>query len=187
MLKWIFALFSFKQSTDITEEKIEEYKMLSDFKPKEIIRIRKVFLDTTAGTETMSKDAFVNIEGIHLNPLIDRICLCFGLTEESSVLDFQAFLVGLSAFNSPGKREQKLRIAFKIQDFDGDGSISRKDLAQYIERTTAKTLTDTEINDIVIEVFRETCSDPKQELLSFSDFQRIVAPLDFQAKLILPI
>jgi hypothetical protein len=33
----------------------------------------------------------------------------------TQVLDFQAFLVGLSVFNSSGSREAKLKMAFKIQ------------------------------------------------------------------------
>lgn len=177
----------FENRCDFPEEKIEEYKMLSGFKQKEIVRLRKLFLSLTSGKEQMTKDTFVGIEGIRLNPLLDRICLCFGLEEDNAVLDFRGFLVGLAAFNSPGLREQKLKLAFRIQDFDADGAISRSDMAVYIARITANTVTDEEVVDVVNEMFAESCTDPKQETLSFADFQRVVAPLDFQAKLILPI
>eukprot|EP00601_Ochromonadales_sp_CCMP2298_P007999 CAMPEP_0173201390 /NCGR_PEP_ID=MMETSP1141-20130122/18325_1 /TAXON_ID=483371 /ORGANISM="non described non described, Strain CCMP2298" /LENGTH=191 /DNA_ID=CAMNT_0014126507 /DNA_START=60 /DNA_END=635 /DNA_ORIENTATION=+ len=191
----MFSVFSvltpmlsfFEPKTDISEEKLEEYKMLSQFKPKEIIRLRKVFLAVTDGKEEMTKELFVDMKGIALNPLKDRLCVCFGFNEHVNVLDFQAFLIGLSVFNSSGKREAKLKMAFKIQDFDGDGFISKQDLIEYLRRITGSTLGEEEIEEVAAEVFRETSSDPLLKVISFADFQRVVAPSDFQAKLMLPI
>ena len=162
-------------------------QMLSGFKNNLIVHIRKLFLELTSGSEVMTKDVFMNIEGLKYNPLLDRVCLCFELEEDGATLDFQKFLVGIAAFNSPGLRQQKLKLAFRIQDFDGDNFISKRDMAEYTRRVSADTLTDAEINEVVNEVFKESCTDPKEELMSFADFQRIVAPLDFQAKLALPI
>jgi Ca2+-binding EF-hand superfamily protein len=173
--------------TDIDEEKIEEYKMLSGFQAKDIVRLRKVFLELTNGSESMSKEVFCGIEGIALNPLLDRICDCFGLTDELSSITFQSFLTGIAAFNAPGRGEVKLKTAFRIQDFDGDGMISKKDLSEYMKRITTNSLSEAELDEIVNEVFRETSSDAKQEFISYGDFQRVVILLDFQAKLHLPI
>lgn len=135
--------------------------------------------------------------GIALNPFNDRICQCFNLNNDDSKIDFKQFLIGLALFNSPGRREAKLKLAFTIQDFDNDGVINKEDLCMYLRRSTIrptdednvdnKSFNDEVIQDIVKEVLRESSSDPKQEQLSFADFQRIVAPLDFQAKLVLPI
>jgi len=101
-------------------------------------------------------------------------------------------LVGLALFNSPGRREAKLKLAFTIHDFDNDGVLNKEDLCIYLRRATRPTeddasFTEEVIQDMVKEVLRESSSDPKQEHLSFADFQRIVASLDFQAKLVLPI
>lgn len=137
-----------------------------------------------------------------MNPFNDRICQCFNLNNDNSKIDFKQFLIGLALFNSPGRRESKLKLAFTIQDFDNDGVINKEDLCIYLRRSTTTTRTTEDnnnndndntsfneevIQDIVKEVLRESSSDPKQEQLSFADFQRIVAPLDFQAKLVLPI
>eukprot|EP00600_Ochromonadales_sp_CCMP1393_P009670 CAMPEP_0174956952 /NCGR_PEP_ID=MMETSP0004_2-20121128/1811_1 /TAXON_ID=420556 /ORGANISM="Ochromonas sp., Strain CCMP1393" /LENGTH=135 /DNA_ID=CAMNT_0016205025 /DNA_START=214 /DNA_END=621 /DNA_ORIENTATION=- len=135
----------------------------------------------------MTKDVFVNINGIKLNPLLDRVCVCFGLKEDSATLDFKSFLVGLSQFNSPGRREEKLKMAFKIQDFDDDGTISKEDLIEYLKRITGATISEEELGNVANEVMRETSTDPQQKMISLADFQRVVAPLDFQAKLVLPI
>jgi Ca2+-binding EF-hand superfamily protein len=173
--------------TDLDEEKIEELKMLSGFHPKDIVRLRKLFLELTGGSETMSKDVFSSMEAVCLNPLLDRICECYGLTKEESSLSFESFVIGTAAFNAPGRGEVKLKTAFRIQDFDGDGLISKRDLTEYMKRITTGAVTDAELEEIVNEVFHETSSDAKQEYISYADFQRVVILLDFQAKINLPI
>lgn len=183
----ILASYFRKNASDISEEKMEEYRMLSSFKPLEIIRLRKVFKEITKGSEEMSVQMFQSIECIKNNPLKERICFCFGFDEEKTSIDFQGFLVGMALFNSPGHREQKLRTAFKIQDFDGDGIINKSDMIKYIKLISGGTLTDSEIDEVAIQVLKETSSDVLQENINFTDFQRVVAPLDFQAKLLLPI
>lgn len=184
---WSFFTSLVKYDTDLDEEKIEELKMLSGFPDKEIVRLRKFFLELTKGSEVMTKAVFVEMEAIKLNPLLDRICECYGLVDETSTLTFEAFLIGTAAFNAPGRGEVKLKTAFKIQDFDNDGMISKKDLTEYMKRITPGTLVDEQIEEIVTEVFRETSSDAKQEFISYNDFQRVVILLDFQAKLHLSI
>lgn len=43
-------------------------------------------------------------------------------------VDFEEFINGLSAFSSKGKKEEKLRYAFKVYDIDRDGYISNGEL-----------------------------------------------------------
>lgn len=182
----IFGLF-FRGEPLISEEKMEEYRMLSGFKPKDILRIYLSFRKYTEGSEFLSREVFLNIEGIKCNPLKDRICVCFGFDEEIGKLDFVGYLRGLAQFNSPGKRDLKLKTAFKLQDFDDDGQINKDDLIKYIGRISGESLSSEEIETVASNVLSESSSDPKQEFLSFADFQRVVAPSDFQSKLLLPI
>lgn len=90
-------------------------------------------------------------------------------------------------FNAPGRREQKLKTAFKLQDFDNDGIITLPDLVKYLRLVTSEMLTEEEIELIAKQVISESSSDLNQQGLSFSDFQRVLAPLDFQTKLLLSI
>ena len=48
-----------------------------------------------------------------------------GVEQEGMKLNFRSFLLGISYFNSYGRIEEKLKLAFRIQDFDNDGVISR--------------------------------------------------------------
>lgn len=188
-LSFLYNILSFvnKPSCDLSDAAMEEFGRLTSFKPKEIARIRNVFRGLTEGTETLNKETFLNIPCIAVNPLNDRISLIFGYEKGVEDLDFKSFITGLAQFNSPGHREQKMRTAFRIQDFDGDGVISKGDLTTYMERITAKTLSVSEIKEVVDQVFLETASDSEQNFINFADFQRVVAQLDFQAKLLLPI
>lgn len=77
--------------------------------------------------------------------------------------------------------------SFQNQDFDGDGSLSKMDLYRYFERITNKLLTPDEINKIIDEVFKEVHLTKDNDKISFTQFQTIVVPLDFQARLQLPI
>ena len=153
---------------------------------KEIARLRKVFLTATNQSEEMDKETFLAIQCISINPLKERIAFCFGYDDTTFTLDFSAFLEGVSAFNSIGRANQKLKLAFKIQDFDGDQKISRSDLQQYIEIITANALTDAEVMSLVSNVMKESSSDQNLQFISLPDFQRVVVKTDFQAKLQLP-
>jgi Ca2+-binding EF-hand superfamily protein len=172
--------------TDIDAEVMEKYRMISGFKEKEIIRLRFYFKSITNDAELMSKELFLGIECIANNPLNDRICICFGF-ENGNNINFEGFLKGVASFNSPGLKEEKLRVAFRIQDFDGDGVLSRSDLYKYIERITNNNLVADDINRIIDEMFKEVSTGINAENISFAQFQTIVVPLDFQARLMLPI
>lgn len=218
---------------DIPEEELEELRMYTTFHVKEIGRLHIEFLRMTKGTGWLTKEAFLRIPCIEANPLRDRICLCFGYSEDDiivkppddrnrnesehdgsiensdedvdecadninnahenknikkvkhsvessksrvdvknsrgiednnalrigseattdsgidgdadsnkspaigafnkeieeedgSKLNFRKFLIGISLFNSYGRLEEKLKLAFRLQDFDNDDIISRE-------------------------------------------------------------
>ena len=171
------------------DEDLEEYRMVSCLDPEEILRLYAIFRSKVGKNEkNMSKDVFLKMECIAMNPLKERICMIFGY-DSSSTIDFKQFVCGIAEFNSPSpaSREQKLRVAFRLHDMDNDGFISKDDLEKYLGIVTADSLAEAEIKDIVQSVFVECCSDPKQHLINFSDFQRVIAPTDFHIKLHLPI
>ena len=90
---------------------------------------------------------------------------------------------------------------------DDDGVLSRSDLSQYLMLVTGGNLEDDELNEIISEVFNEIgttkedsikdsnkdstklVDDDKDtdEVVTYSEYRRVVATLDFQAKLFLPI
>jgi Ca2+-binding EF-hand superfamily protein len=185
---WISRVF--RTDTSIPDETMEEYRMLSGLKPKEIARLHKMFSSLVEGNndERLKKEQFLEMECIVHNPLKDRVAQCFGFDEEHISIDFKGFLTGLALFNSPGQVENKIKVAFKIQDFDDDGMINKHDLIEYLKLITAEnSLSDEEYDRIATTVLEESSSDEKFQHLTYNDFQRVVASQDLQAKLLIPI
>jgi Ca2+-binding EF-hand superfamily protein len=173
---------------DQDEEETEEIRMLSNLEIEEIFRLKKLFLSKTDNQDNMTIDMFRSLPGIGDNPLCGRMCSIIGFTDSaSSTISIQQFIVGIGAFNSLGQREQKLKTAFLLQDYDNDGMISKTDLTKYVKAITSRALDDQSVELLVDRVFEETSSHPENEFISFLDFQRVVGPTDFHLKLRLPI
>lgn len=170
----------------ITAEDIEEYRMISGFDTQEILKIKKTFMSYTNGEEYMTYNSFTAIPSIEVNPLKDRICIVFGIEENRSI-SFKDFLIGLSCFNSPGNIEQKLKTAFRLQDFDDDNVLNGTDLRIYLSRLCGNNLSETDMDEIIQNMFQECSSDDKLECINFNDFQRVVSRTDFQTKLHIPL
>jgi Ca2+-binding EF-hand superfamily protein len=194
---WGWLRGFFVPDYDIPEEELEEYRMLSGLEPLEICRLRQYFEDEVGSKDGyMTKEMFLDIPFVSGNPLKERLALCFGYDAETQKMDFVTWLQGVALFNSHGKKEEKLKLAFKLQDFDGDGMLSKEDLTKYLQLITgfgnqikgAKLLTVNEfqLRDVVEECFRESSTDNKMQYISFQDFSRVMAPTDFHIKLVLP-
>jgi Ca2+-binding EF-hand superfamily protein len=172
----------------LNDEEMEEYRMFSGFEEKEVLQIRRAFYKYTGRDEFLTREAFLQINWVEISPLKDRLCAAFGFDESPSI-SFKRFLEVVASFNSTGfgRREHKLRVAFLIQDMDGDGLITRPDILAYINRITAEGMSTEDVNAMADHILAEASSDPKGEKITYTDFQRVMAPTDFHTKLRLPI
>jgi Ca2+-binding EF-hand superfamily protein len=203
-----FSLSDYLRSFFIHEyilpaEELEEYRMLSGLEPEYICKLFEYFHDETftEPNKMLTKEMFMEIPFVESNPLKTRLALCFGYDEDHVTdgihsMNFEQFLQGVALFNSHGRREEKLKLAFRMHDIDNDNLISKQDLITYMELVCGENIIinkndDDKINDIdkfdlIEEVFRESSSDPKGHYISFQDFSRVMAPTDFHTKLLLP-
>lgn len=60
-------------------------------------------------------------------------------------IKFKDFLLGLSLFNARGQSDTKLKIAFRIQDFDNDGVLSVEDIIEYLLTITGGICNDNQL------------------------------------------
>ena len=184
-------MFEFaKKKYSIPEEELEELKMLTSLESDEICRLKDKFVDLV-GSENedarFRKDDFLDQDFVDSTPLKDRLALCFGFEHGIIDMDFRQFIRGVSRFNAPLSKEEKLKLAFRLQDFDNDGMLGRADVKEYLRRvTTSSILPEAELDDIVTEVFKEVLPNPTNPAITFQDFARCMAPTDFHTKLILP-
>ena len=82
-----------------------------------------------------------------------------GATEEDKdSLDITEFAKLMSVFSIRATREQKLRYAFKIYDYDGDGRIGKDDLQQTLEVITNNKMEPEFMTAVVDQVTSSACS-----------------------------
>lgn len=115
--------------------------------------------------EWVVPEALTKFPEIALNPLRDRVLSCFDVNKDGKI-DFKEFISVMSVFSADGPRygaaartcfsilgstnpcnnlfvvhlsarDQKLRFAFNMHDFDGNNKIDRDDLLKYLRLISA--------------------------------------------------
>ena len=121
---------------DLSEEEIEELHMISAFAATEIRQLRNKFLEFTGGdTDFISREDFERIPAIAINPLRERLVVYFEFGKAGRI-SWRDFVAHLAIFSPHGRKEQKLKAAFKIQDMNDDGKIDKSDLVSYLKAVT---------------------------------------------------
>ncbi|KAJ1887534.1 Calcineurin subunit B, partial [Coemansia sp. IMI 209127] len=87
------------------------------------------------------------------------------------------FITGLSTFSSKGKKEEKLRFAFKIYDMDRDGFISNGELFHVLRMMVGNNLTPAQVQQIVDKTIRDADKNGDGKI-DFEEFQQFVARTD---------
>ena len=137
----------------------------------------------------ITRHQFLNIKTIAMNPLKERIAHCFGFSEDSeSSIAFEDYMQHAAAFNRPGNREAKLKLAFKIQAFSNPKQLDKKDLKKYFDLIArngnmATMVPRKDRNEVISKIMQECSSDPRKKFLTFEDFQRVIGTTDFDTNL----
>ncbi|KAI9187948.1 Calcium and integrin-binding member 3 [Blastocladiella emersonii ATCC 22665] len=155
-----------------SEEEFEWFEENTFFRRSEIMRIYRYFERLTGGTKEMSKDEFVAIPELQINPFRMRIAEVF--SNEQGIIEFEDFLDFLSVFSEEATRDVKSFYAFRIYDFDEDDQLGFADVRQTVECQVGDNLSEEEIETIVAKVFAEADIDG-DEKLSFVEFDHVIA------------
>jgi serine/threonine-protein phosphatase 2B regulatory subunit len=92
-------------------------------------------------------------------------------------VDFQEFVLGLSAFSAKGHKEEKLKFAFKVYDIDRDGYISNGELFIVLKMMVGSNLKDQQLQQIVDKTIMEADKDGDGKI-SFEEFTQMVENTD---------
>eukprot|EP00937_MAST-01D_sp_MAST-1D-sp2_P000922 g922.t1 len=182
---------------ELSEEDIEELRMISSFGAAELRRIWGKFIEFGGSGEGLGPDEglseadFLRIPALAPNPLATRLLQCFDFSEKGNI-GFKRFVSGLSVFSHHGDKRQKLQAAFKIQDMNGDGKICEQDLFEYLELVCDFGDQDEQVarerlRAMAQRTLQESSSAAELDSLSFDDFVKVVAPTDFASKLVINI
>ncbi|KAJ3345917.1 Calcineurin subunit B type 2 [Entophlyctis luteolus] len=128
------------------------------------------------GSGTIDKDEFLALPQIASNPLAARLLSVLD-GDGTGDVDFKEFISGLSAFSAKGKKEDKLRFAFKVYDMDRDGYISNGELFLVLKMMVGNNLKDQQLQQIVDKTIMEADKDMDGKI-SFEEFTKIVENTD---------
>ncbi|KAJ3157461.1 Calcineurin subunit B [Geranomyces michiganensis] len=156
---------------------LEELAATTNFSADEIQRLYKRFVKLDKdGSGRLTREEFLTLPQIASNPLGQRLLAVFD-ADGTGQVDFKKFIQGLSAFSTKGKREDKLKFAFKVYDIDRDGYLSNGELFLVLKMMVGNNLKDNQLQQIVDKTIMEADLNGDGKV-SFEEFQRMVEGTD---------
>mmetsp|Transcript_1570 Transcript_1570/g.4030 ORF Transcript_1570/g.4030 Transcript_1570/m.4030 type:complete len:181 (+) Transcript_1570:139-681(+) len=165
-------------SQNLSPEEMEEMLLCSHFSETEVKKLWRAFrrLDED-GSGQISRAEFMQVPSIATNPLVGRVMAVLDKDNDNEI-SFQEFVTALSVFSSENEGD-KLKMAFKIYDIDGDGFITNGELFTVLKMMVGDNLGDQQLQQVVDKtmIFADKDKDGK---VSFEEFCEVVASSDVE-------
>uniref|UniRef100_A0A6B2E6A4 Putative ca2+/calmodulin-dependent protein phosphatase calcineurin subunit b n=1 Tax=Phlebotomus kandelakii TaxID=1109342 RepID=A0A6B2E6A4_9DIPT len=181
-----------KSSLLLLEEEIAQIQEETGFTANQIERLYSRFTSLDrSDCGTLSRDDFLRIPELAINPLCDRIVHAFFVESSDDRVNFRQFMTVLARFRPPksnGKRNKlnsrtdKLRFAFKMYDLDDDDSISRDELLSILHMMVGDNISQDQLNSIAERTIVEA-DQMGQGTISFEDFCKALERTDVEQKM----
>lgn len=172
-----------------TDEELSKYEIeLKSLSKKEILhafeRFKALYPSGTvtnnrdARTGRLSKTQIAELKQLRENPFRDRLCDVFS-SDGSGSLSFDDFLQMMAVFSAADRedkdrKDDKIRCAFKIYDFDNDQMISAEDLEKVIRLLVGTNeLSTDEIKQLTDAMMDEADVDGDKQL-TLDEFQHVM-------------
>jgi len=176
----------------LQEEEIQAIQEETGFSPNQIERLYSRFTSLDKGDNgTLSREDFLRIPELAINPLGDRIVQAFfGETNGEERINFRQFMRVLARFrpikksreNKLNNREEKLRFAFKMYDLDDDDKITREELLAVLHMMVGANISSDQLASIADRTILEADRDGDQSI-SFEEFCKILERTDVEEKM----
>ncbi|XP_072526164.1 calcium and integrin-binding protein 1 [Salminus brasiliensis] len=175
-------------ASKLPKDLLSEYQELTFLTKQEILLAHKRFtelLDRGDRQQTLNVHSRVPMSKIltlpelKSNPFRKRICNVFSTSDQKDgSLSFEDFLDLLSAFSDSATLEIKSHYAFRIFDFDDDGTLDSGDLEKLVNCLTGETedtrLTSEEMKQLINNILEESDID-KDGTVNLSEFQHVIS------------
>uniref|UniRef100_A0A0K8TQ92 Putative ca2+/calmodulin-dependent protein phosphatase calcineurin subunit b n=1 Tax=Tabanus bromius TaxID=304241 RepID=A0A0K8TQ92_TABBR len=180
-----------KSSLLLRQEEIAQIQEETGFTPSQIERLYSRFTSLDRGDcGTLSRDDFLRIPELAINPLCDRIVHAFFANSSDDRVNFRQFMYVLAHFrpirknktNKLNSREEKLKFAFKMYDLDDDDVISRDELLNILHMMVGANISQDQLISIAERTIIEAdqCCQGK---ISFEDFCKALERTDVEQKM----
>nr|KAF6409391.1 calcium and integrin binding 1 [Rousettus aegyptiacus] len=166
----------------LSKELLAEYQDLTFLTKQEILLAHRRFcelLPLEHRSVEESLQARVSLEQIlSLPELKERICRVFSTSPTRDSLSFEDFLDLLSVFSDTATPDIKSHYAFRIFDFDDDGTLNREDLSQLVNCLTGEgedtRLSASEMKQLIDNILEESDID-RDGTINLSEFQHVIS------------
>lgn len=152
--------------------------LCSHFTEAEVRKLYRAFrrLDED-GSGQISRAEFMQVPSIASNPLVQRVMAVLDKDNDNEI-SFAEFVQALSVFSSENEGD-KLKMAFKIYDIDGDGFITNGELFTVLKMMVGDNLGDAQLQQVVDKtmIFADRDKDGK---VSYDEFCEVVASSDVE-------
>lgn len=135
------------------------------------------------GNGTITRDEFLMIPELAVNPLVKRVISIFDENNDDNV-NFKEFINALSVFNTRGDKQDKLKFAFRVYDIDNDGYISNGELFTVLKMMVGNNLSDVQLQQIVDKTILEADEDGDGKI-SLQEFSKVLSHTDLENKMTL--
>ncbi|XP_061855559.1 calcium and integrin-binding protein 1 [Colius striatus] len=169
----------------LAREALDEYQELTFLSKQEILLAYKRFSELLPREERenlsarVPKSQILTLPELRANPFQHRICHVFSTSEDGDdSLSFEDFLDMLSVFSDSATSDIKSHYAFRIFDFDDDGTLDRKDLEKLVNCLTGQgeesRLSTAEMEQLIQNILEESDID-KDGTINLSEFQHVIS------------
>jgi len=182
-------------SLHLQQEDVQAIQDETGFTPQQIERLYSRFssLDK-AGKSHLTREDFLRIPELAINPLGDRIVHAFfyeSKNGEEDKVDFKDFVRVLAHFrpikknqekNKLNTRMEKLHFAFRMYDIDGDDKISKEELLAVLTMMVGQNICPEQLLSIAERTIIEADTD-RDNLISFEEFAKVLERTDVEQKM----
>ncbi|XP_038623521.1 calcium and integrin-binding protein 1 isoform X2 [Tachyglossus aculeatus] len=171
----------------LSKDQLSEYQELTFLTKQEILLAHKRFSELLPQDrqnnddslrERVSREHILSLPELKANPFGQRICHVFSTDQPEGSLSFEDFLDLLSVFSDAATPEVKSHYAFRIFDFDDDGTLNREDLKQLVNCLTGEgqetELSASEMKQLIDNILEESDID-KDGTINLSEFQHVIS------------
>ncbi|XP_066525211.1 calcium and integrin-binding protein 1 [Hoplias malabaricus] len=169
-------------ASKLPKEQLSEYQELTFLTKQEILLAHKRFTELQDRQHLNTRipmSKILTLPELKSNPFRQRICHVFSTSDaKDGSLSFEDFLDLLSAFSDSATLEIKSHYAFRIFDFDDDGTLDTADLEKLVNCLTGETddtkLTQEEMKQLISNILEESDID-KDGTVNLSEFQHVIS------------
>nr|XP_012319263.1 calcium and integrin-binding protein 1 isoform X1 [Aotus nancymaae] len=171
----------------LSKELLAEYQDLTFLTKQEILLAHRRFCELLPQEQQsveaslraqVSFERILSLPELKANPFKERICRVFSTSPTRDRLSFEDFLDLLSVFSDTATPDIKSHYAFRIFDFDDDGTLNREDLSQLVNCLTGESedtrLSASEMKQLIDNILEESDID-RDGTINLSEFQHVIS------------